>query len=93
MARSLIGSSEEKIMIDEKLLSQREGNSGKVIFEFDYFENHQEILNILNCGQAYGDLNEIYSLVRTELKHGDEELSTHIENLFERIKGIAYRDY
>lgn len=76
----------------EKLLSQREGNPAKVIFEFDYFEHRQEIQDILNCGRAYSDLDEIYNLVRSQLKHGDEELSPNIENLLVQIKELAYRD-
>lgn len=79
-------------MNDKNSSYQREENRAKAIFEFDYFENRKEIQDILNCDQAYDDLNEIYNLVRSELKHGDEELSPNLENLLDRIKELAYRD-
>lgn len=61
--------------------------------KFNFREDKQDILNMLNADDAYCRLNNIYNLCRTQLKHGDEELSNHIENLLERIKEIAYIDF
>ncbi len=61
----------------------------KVIFEFDYYEDREEIDSLRQCGDMHCALNEIYNLARTQLKHGDEELSQEIENLLERVKEEA----
>ena len=80
-------------MIDDKLSPQRAESRAKVIFEFDYYENRDEIECVLKCSEAYSDLNEIYNLVRSQLKHGDEELSPKIESLLLQIRELAYRDF
>ena len=61
----------------------------KVIFEFDYYEDREEIDSLRQCSDMGSALHEIYNMVRTKLKHGDEELSDDIENLLERIKEEA----
>ncbi len=58
----------------------------KVIYEFDKYEDAEELRKFQKCDEMSCALNEIYQSVRTELKHGDEELSDHIEGLLEDIK-------
>lgn len=61
----------------------------KVIFEFDYYEDREEVKAIHNIHNTRSALDEIYNLVRNELKHGQEELSDHINELLERIQEEA----
>jgi len=58
---------------------------GKVIFEFDTDEDKYDISLCHNRHKMYDSVWEIYNIVRSELKHGDEELSDHIDGLLERI--------
>ncbi len=58
----------------------------KVIFEFDYYEDAEELAIFRESPRMATALNEIYNVVRTELKHGDEELSSNINHLLEIIK-------
>ena len=67
----------------------------KVIFEFDYYEDKDEIEELRRCSQYSTALYEIYNLSRSQLKHGDEPLSDNIYKLLEEIKqlaGIIYQD-
>jgi hypothetical protein len=61
----------------------------KVTFEYDLHDDYEELEMHRRCGDMYSALFEIYNMVRTELKHGDEELSDHIDQLLERIKQEA----
>ena len=62
---------------------------GKVTFEYDTYEEGDIIKmthQSLDMAIALGD---IYNLVRSELKHGDEELSKTIDHLLEQIKELS----
>lgn len=61
-------------------------------FTFDFYEDADEIKKLADYREAYSRLWDIYSLCRTELKHGDEELSDHVDRLLENIKELAYID-
>lgn len=61
----------------------------KVTYEFDYYEERELIEMHTNVTQMYSALFDIYNMVRSELKHGDEELSPHIDRLLEDIKDLA----
>lgn len=61
-------------------------------YTFDFYEDQEEIKNLVSYRDAYSKLFDIYNLVRTELKHGDEELSDHMERLLEDIKELAWID-
>lgn len=61
----------------------------KVIFEFDYHEDREELEMFRRCSDMSCALLDIYNEVRNELKHGDEELSNHIDKLLDNIKQIA----
>lgn len=67
----------------------------KFIIELDYYEDKEAIEVHMNAHKYYSALFEIYNLCRSELKHGQEELSQHIDGLLERIKeeaGIVLND-
>lgn len=61
----------------------------KVTFEFDYYEDRSEVSMIQNAGKMYCALFEIYNIIRTEFKHGDEEFSDYVDKLLERIQEEA----
>ncbi len=61
----------------------------KVIYEFDKYEDAEELRTFQRCDEMSGALFDIYNEVRSELKHGDEELSDHIEALLEDIKELS----
>lgn len=61
----------------------------KVIFEFDYQEDHEEICRIHAVRRMHIALDTIYGMTRSELKHGEEELSPNIVKLLEDIKNEA----
>lgn len=63
-----------------------------ITYTFDMYEDAEELKNLVGYRDAYSKLFDIYNLVRSELKHGDEELSDHIERLLEEIKELAYTD-
>jgi hypothetical protein len=58
---------------------------GKIIYEYDSNEEKWNIELINNAFNMYCALDEIYNIVRTELKHGQEELSDHIDGILEKI--------
>lgn len=58
----------------------------EVIFKYDPIEDRDELHLHLQASKMYFALDDIYNLVRNELKHGDEEISDHIDRLLERIK-------
>lgn len=64
----------------------------EVKFTFDFYEDQEEMKNLMNYRDAYSKLWDIYNLVRTELKHGDEELSDHMDRLLEEIRELAWVD-
>ena len=61
----------------------------RVLLELDYYEDAEEIKMHLNARRMSCALDEIYNMCRSELKHGQEELSTNIDQLLERIKDEA----
>ena len=61
----------------------------KVTFEFDSFEDAEELATFQQALEQNGAMGDIYNLVRTELKHSDEDHSDDIEMLLERIKEIS----
>lgn len=64
----------------------------KIIFEFDYYEDEDEIEELRRCHKYSSALWEIYNMTRSELKHGDGK---NIEKLLEEIKtaaSIIYND-
>jgi len=63
---------------------------GKVIFEYNNNEDRFDIELAHNAFKMYSALDEIYNIVRLELKHGDDELSDHINQLLERIIQESY---
>lgn len=63
---------------------------GKITFELDVEDDEHKIELYLNSQKMYNALHEIYNLCRSEIKHGDEELSDHIDDLLERIKEESY---
>ena len=65
-------------------------NKATFSVEYDWYEERSEILKMINYQEAYSKLHEVYQICRTELKHGDEELSDHIEKLLERIQEVTY---
>lgn len=62
----------------------------EIKYTFDFFEDREEIKQLVNYGDAYSRLWDICNLVRTELKHGPEEHSDHIDRLLEEIKDLAW---
>ena len=64
----------------------------EIKFTFDYWEDQEEIKHLLNYKDYYCNLFDIYNLVRSELKHGSEPLSDHIERLLEEVKDLAWFD-
>ena len=60
-----------------------------VTFEFDMEEDRDLLRLYLKSDEMYFALDEIYNLVRTELKHGDEKVSDKIERLLDQIKEEA----
>ncbi|MCK5017459.1 MAG: hypothetical protein KAS32_10365 [Candidatus Peribacteraceae bacterium] len=62
----------------------------KVTYEFDLNEDEYELRLFQFADKMYFSLDIIYNIVRNELKHGDEELSDHIDRLLERIQEEAY---
>lgn len=71
---------------------EQERRGPKVTFTFDYWEDREEMLQMLNYSEPYCKLNEIYNMVRSELKHGEEELSDHVVRLLEQIKEEAWME-
>ena len=65
-------------------------NKATFTIEYDFYEEREEISRMINYQDAYSKLNDIYQLVRTELKHGPEEHTDHIDRLLEEIKEISY---
>ena len=57
---------------------------------FDYFEDQEYIKMLTDHRDFCIKLEDIYNLCRSQLKHGDEELSDTIEKLLEDIKELAY---
>lgn len=71
---------------------EEERRGPKVTFTFDYYEDREEMIQMLNYSEPYCKLHEIYNMVRSELKHGEEPMTQHIENLLERIKDEAWME-
>lgn len=67
-------------------------NKATFTVEYDFYEERESISRMINYQEAYGKLDDIYQLVRTELKHGPEEHTDHIERLLEEIKEISWLD-
>lgn len=65
---------------------------GKVIFEFDIWDESEEVLAVVRRHENAAKLNEIYNLCRNELKHGEEELSDNIEELLGKIQELSWYD-
>ena len=63
-----------------------------ITYTFDLYEDAEDLKNLVGYRDAYSKLFDIYNLVRTELKHGDEELSDHVYRLLEEIKDLAYSE-
>lgn len=61
----------------------------KVTFEFDWIEESERVDTFLKSQEMSFAMHEIYHIVRGELKHGEEELSDHVDALFEKIKEIS----
>ena len=61
----------------------------KVIFEFDSYDDAEELETFQNSVNMSIALSDIYSLVRSELKHGDQILSQQTDKLLEDIKEIS----
>ena len=61
----------------------------KATFEYDLPDDENELKLAFYAGELFSALCDIHSMVRNELKHGDEELSDHIERLLEMIKEEA----
>lgn len=57
----------------------------KVIFEFDYYEDSCDLEMFRRASEMSESLNVIYNMVRSQLKHGDEKLSSNVEDLLEII--------
>lgn len=67
-------------------------NPVTITYTFDMYEDAEEIKNLVGYRDAYSKLFDIYNLVRTELKHGEEELSDNVDRLLEEIKELSYTD-
>lgn len=61
----------------------------KITFEFNIPEENDMVDLIHRAEEMYLALDEIYNATRNELKHGNEELSKHVDALLERIKDRA----
>ena len=61
----------------------------KIIYELDTEDDEFLLRNIQQANDYYEALRDIYTIVRTELKHGEEELSDHIDGILEEIKGFS----
>ena len=61
----------------------------KITYEFDSDADAFDLSLFQHGNKLYFSLDEIYNLVRNELKHGNEELSDHIEQLLEKIREKA----
>lgn len=73
-------------------MTEETNRTVEVKFTFDYWQDEEELKHLLNFRDYYGRLFDIYNMVRTQLKHGDEELSDNIERLLEEIKDLAWVD-
>lgn len=70
-------------------VTQTTNRTVEIKYTFDYWEDAEEIRMLLGYKDAFSNLFDIYNLCRSELKHGDEELSHHINRLLEEIKDLA----
>lgn len=61
----------------------------KIKFEFDYYEDREEIGAINRIPQMQSALFEAYNICRAEYKHGDWEDEKVIQ-LLERLKEALY---
>lgn len=63
-----------------------------VTYTFDYYEDQEHLKMLMGYRDAYIKLEDIYNLCRSELKHGEEELSDNVNRLLEEIKELSYVD-
>ena len=63
----------------------------KVTYEFDYYEDGDLIEIHQKALEMSGALDEIYSKIRTEFKHGDIEISPEMERFLDEIQEICYK--
>lgn len=63
----------------------------KVIFEYLEYQDKDEIKRHVNASEYYSDLNDIYNMVRSYLKHNEITVESATA-LLEKIKEISYLD-
>ncbi|MGD2065715.1 MAG: hypothetical protein PVI43_00915 [Candidatus Bathyarchaeota archaeon] len=61
----------------------------KVVFEFDYHEDNEEIEKMLRYNDMAISMHDIYYLARNKLKHYDEDLSNQAVAILEEIQELA----
>jgi hypothetical protein len=61
----------------------------KLVYEFDLDEDSDRVQLFQDAQKLYDALHGIYYKVRMELKHGDEELSPHMENFLQDILDLS----
>lgn len=61
----------------------------KIIYEFDYYEDQELLKDFQRSPDYHSALFDIYNIVRSELKHGEEEKTDHMERLLEEILEMA----
>ena len=61
----------------------------KVTYEFDLHDDSVSLKGFQNIDKMYCHLDEIYTKVRNELKHGDEVKSDRMLRLLEEIKELS----
>lgn len=64
----------------------------KVTFEFDYYEDAEQINIHMKAREYYCSLIDIYNEARNILKHHDEPMASEFEIVFERIKELAWTE-